>query len=167
MCSDFHYDFFFGLTLFKSMLLNFQIYVLKDCYRLVLITLWSEWCFVCTSLLEFVEIFSSIQMWGECLINIHSILEKNFSKDVIFKIFVCFFWPCCGACGSQAPLSSGTAVKVLTPNHWATRGCPWNGLFWKVGSCKVLFLLMIFWWHGSFFLFTVRRFFFTVLPVNN
>ena len=42
MCSNFHYDFFFGLTLFKSVLLHFQIYVLKNCDRLILITLWSE-----------------------------------------------------------------------------------------------------------------------------
>ena len=39
-----------------------------------------------------------------------------------------FFWPCCKACGILVPQpennSEPLAVRVLSPNHWATREFP-------------------------------------------
>lgn len=113
--------------------------MLSTCFNYIV----SRVMFVCTNSLEFVEIFSSIQMWGECLINIHSLLEKNFFKDVIFKIFAYLFWPCCEAGGSQVPhsilalqwkcwiLTTGppaTAHEDLLALHWALT---WISVYWS------------------------------------
>ena len=48
---------------------------------------------------------------------------KRWNPNVFF-----FFWPCCMVCGIFNCLTrdwtQGTAMKVLSPNHWRTRAFP-------------------------------------------